>query len=134
MSKMTADQLQSELRHFCGSESFHCRKFMGQRIAYTDGVKFLADEAGAHWLIDLILSAQSKVHKACDGFQSWELKLNTKDTGCVVTCDDGNGNVKFKQEIEFTDFPLDEIGFFVCDNQFSNMDGTVPTIMLKNEY
>jgi hypothetical protein len=42
----------------------------------------------------------------------------------VLTCDDGNGNVVFTKEIEFTDFPLSEIRFYYADS----------TILLPSEY
>jgi hypothetical protein len=35
---------------------------------------------------------------------------------CFVTCDDGNGNIVFTKEIEYTDFPLDEITLYFANN------------------
>lgn len=35
-----------------GSENFYCHKI--SLILYTDGVKELAEQCGAYWLIDLI--------------------------------------------------------------------------------
>ena len=36
-----------------GSENFYCHK--PSLMLYTDGVKELAEKAGAYWLIDLII-------------------------------------------------------------------------------
>jgi hypothetical protein len=74
---------------------------------YTDGVKFVAETAGAYWLIDAILSHQRnrKAVHAADGFQVWRLKHHNTDSGADLTMDDGNGNVLILQRIEYTDFP-----------------------------
>lgn len=39
-----------------GSENYYCHK--PSLILYTDGVKELAEQCGAYWLIDLIISHQ----------------------------------------------------------------------------
>src|ERR1039458_7739091 len=57
-TKPTADELEQCLRYFTGTEEYH-RHWM-RRITFTDGVKFLAEQAGAYWLIDLIASWQIK--------------------------------------------------------------------------
>jgi len=60
-------------------------------------------------------------------FQNWRLQVN-QDKSALVTCDDGNGNLLYKQEIEFTDFPLDKMQLYAVD------DGQSLTIMLPGEY
>lgn len=45
----------ADLQRFNGSYTFY-RHFTG--MVYTEGVKYLADEGGAHWLIDAIASYQ----------------------------------------------------------------------------
>ena len=50
---MIATELQDSLRQFTGSENVY-RHLTGLR--YTDGVKFLARNAGAFWLIDVVAS------------------------------------------------------------------------------
>lgn len=39
-----------------------------------------------------------------------------KNNKAVLLCEDGNDNFVTKQEIEFTDFPLEEISFYFTDN------------------
>lgn len=34
----------------------------------------------------------------------------------TLTCDDGNGHIVYTKEIEYTDFPLDEITFYYANN------------------
>jgi hypothetical protein len=38
------------------------------------------------------------------------------DHSATLTCDDGNGNVLYSKEIEFTDFQLPEIAFYFGNN------------------
>jgi len=78
-------------------------------LKYTDGIKFLADNAGAYWLIDAIASYQRK-----EPFQLWELKV--KDSKAVLTMkEDTNEPILVEQEISYTDFPLKEITLYLID-------------------
>jgi hypothetical protein len=45
---------------------------------------------------------------AGEEFQVWKLKVDGDRTASLV-CDDGNDNIVCPQQIECTDFPLDEI-------------------------
>lgn len=88
------------------------------RGVYSEGVKFVADQAGAHWLIDAIFSHQSaKVKAACAGFQHWTLTRNKTGSGAVLTCTDGGRGGKpkivVKQNIEYTDFPMPSIEMYL---------------------
>ena len=56
-------------------------------------------------------------------FQVWKLKVNA-DRTAILTCDDGNDNIVYTEQIAFTDFPLDEIKFYF----------TGDTILLPSEY
>lgn len=93
-----------------------------RRLVYTDGVKFVADKVGAHWLVDAIASHQMTPKVRAEVFQHWTLTKNKKGSGAVLTANDGgkgNGPVTVaKQKIEFTDFPLPAGGtieFFLED-------------------
>ena len=99
-------------------------------VAYTDGVKFMADEADADWLIDEIVSAQTRPRVAGEQFQTWTLQVEPSQEA-VLTCwraapldDDGRDDVVFKKRIDYTDFPLDEVSLYCVRG----------TIMLPNEY
>jgi hypothetical protein len=60
-------------------------------IVYTDGVKYVAETAGAYWLIDEIALAQRGDRRvAAEGFQSWILNVNA-DRTATLTCEDGDG-------------------------------------------
>jgi hypothetical protein len=114
---------EADLMQFTGSEQWY-RHAMVRDIPYTDGVKHVAETAGAYWLIDEIAFAQ-RFDKllAAEEFQSWKLTVNA-DRTATLTCEDGNGGVVFTKAIEFTDFPLAEITLYFINN----------TILLPREY
>lgn len=118
-SRLSAADLQSGLSSFSGSDKLY--KHWTGRVKFTEGVKWLADEASAYWLIDAIASWQFRPDVSREEFQSW--KFRRLPEGAVLTCDDGDGNIVAKQEIEFTDFPLMEITLW-CEFE---------TIMLPSE-
>jgi hypothetical protein len=97
-------------------------------VVYTDGVKYVADEADANWLIDEIALAQRRPKVAGEKFQAWKLKVEPSQQA-LLTCwraaaSDDADDVVFKKRIDFTDFPLDEISLY-CVNG---------AIMLPTEY
>ncbi|MBW4473934.1 MAG: hypothetical protein KME45_26710, partial [Stenomitos rutilans HA7619-LM2] len=97
------------------------RHFMGG--LYTDGTKYLADKAGAYWLLDAIFAWQTDANVSKESFQVWSLRVND-DKSALLTGDDGNGNEIASQAIPFTDFPLSEIQLYFTDR----------TVLLPGEY
>lgn len=97
--------------HFC-TEGYY-RYLCG--MVLTDGAKALADNFKCYWLLDVVCSYQSKMQKACDGFQVWKLKKNTDGT-FTVTGEDGNKNTLVTQHFEYSDFSADEATLWVEDN------------------
>jgi len=98
-----------ELRNFTGTEKWYKTAFGG--LLYTDGVKYLADQAGAYWLIDIIASAQSQMGDI--PFQVWRLHVSKKKLGLVLATDGDDKLRIYAQKIPYTDFPLDEIELYV---------------------
>jgi hypothetical protein len=120
---MTTTLNKSDLPQFTGSESWY-RHGINRTVLFTDGAKYVADQAGAYWLLDEIAIIQPhNALIAAEGFQVWKLAVNADQTG-VLTCDDGNGNVVFSKPIEYTDFPIDGITLYFTNN----------TILLPREY
>jgi hypothetical protein len=72
--KMDAETLSKNLEHFCGSEEYY-KHFLG--LLYTEGVKYLAENAEAYWLIDAIVSYQPRLRKvrSLSEFQLWFLHV-----------------------------------------------------------
>ncbi|MGA9381161.1 MAG: DUF6876 family protein [Phormidium sp.] len=48
---LSAEQLKSQLSHFTGTDNYY-KHWLG--FQYTDGIKFLADNAECYWLLDAI--------------------------------------------------------------------------------
>ena len=107
---MNTPNIESELAHFTGTEQYfrHWLKFN-----FTDGVKYLADEANCYWLLDAIGSYQYKLKKV--PFQVWILKVNPDNSAVLEMKEDTDQPILVKQEIPYTDFPLTEIKLYYID-------------------
>ena len=100
-----------ELAQFIGGGDYY-RHPLG--IIFTSGVKYLADNTEAYWLIDAIASWQIKEKIKNIPFQIWELKV--KDNKAVLTMkEDTDEPVIVKQVIPFTDFPFEEQKLYLID-------------------
>lgn len=119
---MTKTLTKSDLAHFTGTEQIY-RHGLIRNIVYTDGVQHVAEAGEAYWLIDKIACAQLEAPIRAEAFQLWKLCVND-DLSADLTCTDGNGTVISTERIDYTDFPLPEIKFYVTDN----------TILLPSEY
>jgi len=120
---MQTQELERNLMMFCGSEKFYRHPLTRQYI-YTEGVKFLADNAGAYWLIDAIVSYRRK-----EEFQVWVLKVKNESAVLTMQEDTSLGwPALVTQEIPYTDFPLSEMKLY-CQN-----NGQGFTIFLPSEY
>jgi hypothetical protein len=98
----------AELPQYSGSEQWHRHGLVGN-ILFTDGAKYVADKAGAYWLLDEIALAQRfEKSVAAEEFQLWRLTVKLDHTA-VLAREDGNGVAVLSKPIPFTDFPLDEI-------------------------
>ncbi len=50
------DQIKSDLKQFIGSITYTRFSPLFPNVVLTDGAKYLADECGAYWLMDMIAS------------------------------------------------------------------------------
>ena len=110
----TAERIEKlqDLDQFIGTERYY-KHFV--RGVYADGVKYLADNAGAYWLLDEIALANTKASMASEEFQVWRLKVDAEARQAILTCDDGNDRMLLCKRIEYTDFPLDKIKVYYAD-------------------
>ena len=111
------------MAQFTGSEVFYRYGLAGD-VLFTEGVKYVADIAGAYWLLDIIAIAnvfEAKVR--AEEFQLWVLTVR-KDASGLVVCEDGNGNIVYEQALNSTDFPEPGIRLYFCNG----------TILLPSEY
>lgn len=110
------------LSHFTGTEHYYR---LNRRCLITDGAKYLADEAGAYWLLDAAASYLLEL-----GTSDWFVlvRLVVTESQAVLYLEDGNGGVRASQQIPFTDFPLPEQVLYAC------WDGNHWVLMLPSEY
>jgi hypothetical protein len=95
-----------------------------KNLVFTDGVKYVADNAGAYWLIDAIASHQPEIlkHKPMElnegatrvqeiQTQFWTLELtDTEQQSARLTMQEDSGKpLQVLQEIPYTDFPFEEL-------------------------
>lgn len=115
----------TNLHHFTGSETLYYHPLF-RNYNYTDGVQYLGAN-GASWLITDIFSFQNqpkiRVYAKQETFQVWTLKINQDQTAKLI-CDDGNNNVLFIHDYNYSDFPLPQIKLYLCNN----------VLMLPSEY
>ena len=115
-------------------------------VTYTPGVKDLAEEKGAYWLIDAISShvvanpdflKQRRKDQRFADMQIWILKENGGDVQLIAVSDTGEEekNPPVSQEIGYSDFDFDESGEYklYCA---ANWDGDrmFYTILKPSEY
>lgn len=110
------------LVQFTGTSHWYRHGLM-RDVLYTDGARYVAEEAGAYWLLDEIALAQRyEARVAAEPFQLWQLKVTGNDA--ELTCEDGDGNRILVKLIPFANFPVPGIRLYCCDM----------TIMLPSEY
>jgi hypothetical protein len=109
---LTAQEFQSALRNYSGSENLYFDKTPLGRIEYTDGIRFLRQN-GCAWLIDAIASYQTHDFKAADDRQFWKLRVDLVTRSAKLICDDGIDNVRVTQDIPYTDFLLSQLDIYV---------------------
>jgi hypothetical protein len=108
---MDTQHLSHLLEEFTGTERYY--PHWSGAFVYTEGVQFFADTVSAFWLLDLIasLQARTRADSMLREFQVWELKLAGK--GAVAICSRDANDEVFREEIEWTDFPLDRITLYL---------------------
>lgn len=147
------------LAQFTGTEQIY--KNASNTLCYTDGVQYMAQKTGAYWLLDAIASYQSQLtEQHLREFQIWILTLRNgkglpaanddellniapkPNHDAILTCwsdtpDDwyeweNSQLLKITQDIQFTDFPLAQIKFYLCDTQIGQQ--IKPLLLLSSEY
>ena len=112
---MEAAEIRSALQLFTGTTAYY--QHWTKLIVYTDGVKYLAEAAGAFWLIDAIALAQPRAVRDpwLREFQLWELHTRADHTATLICLRDSDAEA-FRRGICFTDFPMDYVRLYVEGN------------------
>jgi hypothetical protein len=110
---MDKEKLRGALTEFRGTVNYF--RHWTRAFHYTDGVAFLAENAGAYWLLDHIAAMQKRARRDLDlcEFQAWKLTLS--GTRGVIACLRDKEDEAFRDELPFTDFPLAEITLYLKD-------------------
>ena len=123
------NKLEENLRQFTGTEKYYSNSVYPFR--YTEGIRYLADHAGAYWLLDAISSWQGnpiiKSNFDLSLIQFWKLKVNS-DKSAVLICERDLDDPVITQRIPFTDFPLLEVTLYLCDMKSQGV------LLLPSEY
>jgi hypothetical protein len=102
------------LDQFTGLDRLYRHRLV-RTITYTEGVKQVAEETKAYWLVDYIASMQLEYKIATRTFQLWTLMVDDHHQA-LITCKVSNGRSIYNDEFLNTDFPLPEITFWIMEN------------------
>lgn len=127
---MAPEDLIANLAQFTGSDAVH--RHLGP-VVLTDGAKYLAENAKAYWLMDIIASYAPLMVQCGDWLYSAHLR-KVGATGAMFElkgCPDARGQTRaiVHQEIQYTDFPLERISLYVSTGR----DSPVWVVMLPGE-
>ena len=133
MSSMST--LRTELAQFTGSTQWFRHAF-NRAVIYTEGVQYLAEEGKAYWLIDAIAShigshefqQAADLDARIDLIHFWNLAVKPDYTATLEAIADSGEQPFLQQQIEFTDFPLEEIDIWAKN------DAGQWTLLLPSEY
>ena len=116
-----------------GLDSFTMSQFTGTGAYYrisrrhllTDGTKHSAEKGECFWMMDAIASHLCEI-----GTEDWFVLVRVKVTEgrAVMVYADGNDHEHARQEIPYTNFPLDSVTLYACWDQENWI------IMLPSEY
>jgi hypothetical protein len=124
-----------DLSQFTGTTNHYRWSGLFRNCVLTDGTHYLAETAGAYWLMDAIASHQPRLRRHKDSrlrtLQFWTLKVDQQKHSAVLSCRaDSAEKPAVLQRIEYTDFPLPEITIWVAVGQ----QGEPTVLMVPSEY
>lgn len=109
-----------DLAQFTGSD-IRYRHGLNRRVHFTEGVKYLADQAGAWWLVDQIaiyqgsrklVAAQTRDDRL-KWLQFWRLEVSEDSRGILSCVADSGEKPVIRENLRYTDFPLSQIDIWV---------------------
>jgi hypothetical protein len=124
-----------ELRQFTGDLK-RTRHGLNRQVIYTPGVEHVAERGQAYWLIDAIASwiGSEPFNKAAaedpriSYMHFWTLETSWSKVGQLTARADGPDKPFIVQNIEYTDFPLQQIDIWAA------FDGEYWTLYLPSEH
>ena len=124
-----------DLSQFTGSTKFYRHAF-NRAVIYSEGVEYLAENAGAHWLVDAIAShigsgpfrRAAAQDERISLMHFWKLAVSPDHSAHLTAIADSDEAPFLQQKIAYTDFPLEQIEIWAGNN------GEGFTLMLPGEY
>ena len=128
LSMKTQEELQElgldklTLAQFTGTGAYYR---ISRKQVLTDGTRYLAEQGTCFWMMDAIASHLCEI-----GTADWFVLVRVQVTEgrAVMIYEDGNDREHARQEIPYSDFPLDSITLYACWDQEHWV------IMLPSEY
>ena len=122
----TKDEILANLPNFYGTENYFRLSPVFPNFVLTDGARYLADAAGAWWLMDAVASHLGSYRD--EGFVVAKLLRAKASNAWILRLEDGNDEVLADQIIKYVGFPLDEITLYVIAQD------DLRVILLPSEY
>lgn len=102
----------ADLAQFTGTSQYYQHPL---GLKYTDGVKYLAENGQAYWLLDAIASWQAdpkiRDDRQLQEIQFWKLTVNP-DQSATLVCEQDLNDIAVTQAIPFTDFGLESVTIY----------------------
>lgn len=116
-----------DLEQFTGTTKWYRHPFFKGCI-YTDGINYMAENCRAYWLIDAVFSYVPQIETVGEWFFPVHLsKKDGKENWTLKIGDSENSRI-FRQDIGYSDFPMDHIMLFLAKND------AFWTLFLPSEY
>ena len=99
------------LSQFTGTSAYYK---ISRKHVLTDGTRYLAEQGACFWMMDAIASHLCEI-----GTADWFVlvRVQVTDGRAVMIYEDGNDREHARQEIPYTDFPLDSVTLYACWDQ-----------------
>lgn len=136
--KTTPQDLKNLLDTYSGGSDGRYRHWARKQFIFTEGVKAMADLAGAHWLLDIVATEVAGLALRrwfeSDDPRSY-LQVAVLDSKATLTWvrDEGEPAL-WTREIEFTDFPEGTWTFELAIDGLLDERGDVLVMLLLQEH
>jgi len=122
--KLEKQEIENQLPYFTGTTKWY-RVSKQPPILLTEGTKFLLDSCGMYWFLsDFVILCLLMDNVKDESFIVFSLDVDLESKEALVKIGDGNNNILYQQEIQYTDCPLDKVKMY-----YSN-----EVLMLPSEY
>ncbi|MDX2241609.1 MAG: hypothetical protein NW224_13070 [Leptolyngbyaceae cyanobacterium bins.302] len=114
MSPIHSEDLQALLQQFRGSAKHY--PHWQKHFAYSEGVKFLADQAHCYWLLDTIADLQCRISRAkLESIQIWHLEQHSEGHVVLKCLEDEGTPPAIVHEVEHRDFPMERFKLYLMN-------------------